>query len=221
MNFKKLTIKNRLILIVLIMFTVSFSISLFNLNSIREGSLRLEDVHLNRSIPLVQLSEIRNLFNQNRFNIANSVLFPEEQKSNMIQISNNINKIDVLWASYTKTYLTPEEKKIADKFYNDRQRYLNEGLIPAINFLDSQSLDVLKEHIIKHVRPLFTATSNDLDELIQLQSDVTKQQYELYKANYENSITISIVLQLFGLLIGTFIAIHILRTLTRRLGVRM
>ena len=139
----------------------------------------------------------------------------------MIQISNNINKIDVLWASYTKTYLTSEEKKIADKFYNDRQRYLNEGLIPAINFLDSQSLDLLKEHIIKHVSPLFTATSNDLDELIQLQSDVTKQQYELYKANYENSITISIVLQLFGLLIGTFIAIHILRTLTRRLGVRM
>jgi methyl-accepting chemotaxis protein len=200
------------------MFTVSFSISLFNLNSIREGSLRLEDVHLNRSIPLVQLSEIRNLFNQNRLNIANSVLFPEEQKSNMIQISNNINKIDVLWASYTKTYLTPEEKKIADKFYNDRQRYLNEGLIPAINFLDSQSLDLLKEHIIKHVSPLFAATSNDLDQLIQLQSDVTKQQYELYKAHYENSITISIVLQLFGLLIGTFIAIHILRTLTRRLG---
>jgi len=218
MNFKKLTIKNRLILIVLIMFTVSFSISLFNLNSIREGSLRLEDVHLNRSIPLVQLSEIRNLCNQNRLNIANSVLFPEEQKSNMIQISNNINKIDVLWASYTKTYLTPEEKKIADKFYNDRQRYLNEGIIPAINFLDSQSLDVLKEHIIKHVSPLFAATSNDLDQLIQLQSDVTKQQYELYKAHYENRITISIVLQLFGLLIGTFIAIHILRTLTRRLG---
>ena len=218
MNFKKLTIKNRLILIVLIMFTVSVSTSLFNLNSIRKENLRLEDVHLNRSIPLVQLSEIRNLLNQNKLNIANSVLFPEEQKSNMLKISNNINKIDVLWASYIKTHLTHEEKKIADKFYNDRQRYLNEGLIPAINFLDNQSLDALKAHIIKYVRPLFAETSNDLDLLIQLQEDVTKQQYELSQAEYKTSITISIVLQLFGLLIGTFIAIHILRTLTRRLG---
>ena len=77
MKIINLSIKNRLILIVSIMFTVNISPSLFNLNSIRKENLRLEYVHLNRSIPLVQLSEIRNLLNQNKLNIANSVLFPE------------------------------------------------------------------------------------------------------------------------------------------------
>lgn len=77
MKIINLSIKNRLILIVSIMFTVNIAASLFNLNSIREENLRLEDVHLNLSIPLVQLSEIRNLLNQNKLNIANSVLFPE------------------------------------------------------------------------------------------------------------------------------------------------
>ena len=77
MKIINLSIKNRLILIVSIMFTVNIAPSLFNLNSIRKENLRLEYVHLNRSIPLVQLSEIRNLLNQNKLNIANSVLFPE------------------------------------------------------------------------------------------------------------------------------------------------
>lgn len=83
----------------------------------------LKTVYEDRIIALDQLTDIESLILQNRITITASLVTstPDEISVNVAKLEKNQAEIDKIWAAYMATYLTPEEKILADKFADDNK----------------------------------------------------------------------------------------------------
>jgi hypothetical protein len=69
------------------------------------------------------------------------LIFEDEAQKNVELIRQNILDINKVWDGYMSTYLTEDEKKLADKFAIDRKRFVVEGLNPAVEYLVAGNTD--------------------------------------------------------------------------------
>ena len=219
MNYlNNLTIKNRLFLLVAVMFVASLLMTLLNLKTLKNMNERLGHVHQNITLPLTNLSEIRRLLIDNKLHVTNGLLFPEKKLMPVLDIKANIEQSNQLWQIYNQHFLTPEEKIIADKYTIDNRKFISEGLEPAIEYINDGKIDLLREHILKNINKLFLPVSEDIDQLIALHNVLTRQHYDSSQSEYDLGVAISIVYQIFGLLFSVLIIFNIIRFLTAKLG---
>jgi methyl-accepting chemotaxis protein len=189
------------------------------LNGMKQANEGLRTVYIDRTIPVGQLSDIKVKILANRLALANSLTFPEEIPTNVELIKKNIIDINRLWDEYMATFLTVEEKKLADKFAIDRKHFVDEGINPAIDYLLARNTEALEKTIREEVRPLFVPVEAGVDSLVQLQLDIAKQEYDAVQTRYKENRNISIVLLILGLAMSLFIGIMLIRGISRALSV--
>src|SRR5687768_15726061 len=169
--FKNLTIKSRLI------FTLSFLVAfllgmgiigLFGMSNAIDG---LRSVYHDRAIPLSQVGYIESLLLQNRLAVTSALVLPTaeiiEKKTALVE--KNIAEISETWETYTKTQLTPVEKKLVAKFAEDHSIYVAEGLIPAVAALRANKIGEANRILIEKIRPLYLPVGESIDALVWLQ----------------------------------------------------
>lgn len=183
---------------------ITGGVSLFGMKQSNDG---LRTVYLDRTICVEQLSEIKAKLLSNRLAVANSLLFKEETTKNIDLIKQNIIDIEQLWQEYRSTKATEEEEKLSDKFEKDNNHLIQEGLNSAIELLRTGNSAAVDTVIKSSIRPLFTPVEEDINQLIQIQLDVAKQEYTISQSRYQfNSLTI-----IGFLIIKLLLAIYILR----------
>ncbi|MFI3155688.1 MAG: MCP four helix bundle domain-containing protein [Methylococcaceae bacterium] len=212
-----LTIKARLILVVGFMSVLAITLGVLGLNGMKKANEGLRTVYEDRTIPMGQLAQIDSQLLGNRLAIVNSLVFKDEVQKNIELVKQNIQEVNRVWDAYMATYLTEEEKKLADKFGKDRKRFVSEGLNPTMEYLLAGNTEAAEKNIRDAVRPLFVPVMEGIDALQQLQQDVAKQEYDAAKTRYEDSRFISIVLLVVGLLLSTFIGFMLIRGISRSL----
>ena len=155
----------------------------------------LQTIYKDRLVPATQLSEIKALQIISRLKVNAGFVFDgaDENEKNTSAIKENIVKVDAIWKDYTATYLTPEEKILADKFFKATEKYNNQALLPAIPLIKANETLILKKLITVDMRPLFNAASEDIDNLIQIQIDISKQTYEAAQERYNMILIGSII----------------------------
>lgn len=212
-----LTIKARLILVVGFLSVLAVTLGVLGLNGMKKANEGLLTVYADRTIPMGQLAEIKaNLLN-NRLAIVNSMIFKEDVKKNIDLIRQNIAENDRIWAAYMATFLTSEEKVLADKFAKDNKRFVVDGLNPTIEYLVAENTAAIEKTITEEVRPLFVPVEDGIDALTQLQLNVAKQQYDEAQVRYEDSRFMSIAMLAVGLLLSLFISFMLIRGISRSL----
>lgn len=216
--FKNLTVKARLFFLIGLMSAIMLTLTGMNLYALKQADKGLQTVYIDRTLPLADLAKIRRMLISNRLAIVNSFMFPEETSKNLKEISDNILEINKVWDLYMSTYLTPDEKLLADKFAIDRKRFVVEGLKPAMEMLNAQESEKLMTHIKDNIRPLFAPVSEEIDALVQLQQDVAKQEYELAENRYHFMLILALVIQVLGIAISLFIGLRIVSSLLKELG---
>jgi len=212
-----LTIKARLILVMGLMSLLAVTLGALGLNGMKKANEGLRTVYLDRTIPMEQLAEIKAKLLGNRLAITNSLVFKDEAQKNVELVSQNIVDINRIWGEYMATFLTVDEKKLADKFAMDRKRFVVEGLNPTLEYLVAGNTEAVEKTIRESVRPLFVPVVEGIDALTQLQLDVAKQEYDAAQVRYEDSRFISIVLLAVGLLLAMFIGFMLIRGISRSL----
>jgi len=212
-----LTIKARLILVVGFMSLLAITLGGLGLNGMKKTNEGLRTVYIDRTVPVGQLATLKVKLLANRLALANSLAFPEEIPKNIELVSQNLLDINKIWDEYMSTYLTVDEKKLADKFAADRKRFVDEGLKPALEYLQAGNTQAVEKTIREAVRPLFVPVGEGIDALTQLQLDVAKQEYEAAQIRYDDSRFISIVLLVLGLLLSMFIGFMLIRGISRSL----
>lgn len=212
-----LTIKARLILVVGFLSVLAITLGVFGLNGMKKANEGLLTVYADRTIPMGQLAEIKaNLLN-NRLAIVNSMIFKEDVKKNIDLIRQNIVENDRIWAAYMATFLTSEEKVLADKFAKDNKRFVVDGLNPTIEYLVAENTAAIEKMITEAVRPLFVPVEDGIDALTQLQLNVAKQQYDEAQVRYEDSRFMSIAMLVVGLLLSIVVSFMLIRGISRSL----
>ena len=218
--FKNLSIKSRLIFIIAFLASLLVAIGALGLSGMSKSNEGLRTVYEDRTVALGQVDHIEALLLKNRLAIAVSQVTPTPEfiARQTEGIEKNIAEITKIWEAYTSTYLTPEEKKLADKFAEDRKRFVTEGLRPAIAALHANNLKEVERLVVEKIRPLYAPVSEGIDKLGELQLAEAKKEYEEAQQRYASTRNISIASIIIGLVLAAWIGFVLIRAIVRPLN---
>lgn len=183
---KNLTIKSRLVFILsfLVAFLLGVQIlGLFGMSSAIDG---LKTVYQDRVVPLKQVGHIESLLLHNRVALTAALLTPAPQviQDNTALIEKNIDEITRAWVTYTTTYMTTEENRLAADFADHHRAFVIEGMNPAVAALRANEIEEAHRILVEKVRPLYRPVDDGIRKLIALQLDETRQEYNQEQDRY-------------------------------------
>ncbi|MFN4266048.1 MAG: methyl-accepting chemotaxis protein [Aquabacterium sp.] len=190
-------------------------VALAGWNGIRVVQHGLHTVYEDRTVVLGQLSEINRLMMRNRILIMD-MLVPSSDQVNQqrnAELTTNIEQVSTLWAAYSGTYLTPEEKQLAESFVEHRKRYVKEGLLATRDQVLTGNLDEANATYISKVVPLAQTAGEAMSQLLKLQIDIAKQEYDAANAAKDSALAISAGLTVLALMLGGAFAWLITRSI--------
>jgi methyl-accepting chemotaxis protein len=213
-------ISTRLTLLIGLLSLLTLGVGLTGLWGMRSSNDGLKTVYEDRAVPLGQLAAIQRLQLGNQLLLGRSLLDPsaEQAARSVTDIEANMAAIGKTWAAYMATKLTPEEEKLAKAFTESRQRFVEQGLRPAVEAMRSNNPARVKQLEAESVRPLYASVAKDTDALIALQLDVAKQEYDIAVANYTTIRNASVTFITVGLLLGAGLGFAMVRGIARQLG---
>ncbi|MHB1186615.1 methyl-accepting chemotaxis protein [Thiobacillus sp.] len=217
--FKNLSIKTRLIFILAFLSVLLLAIGVIGLIGMSKTEAGLKTVYEDRTIPLGQLADIEALLLKNRIAVTAALAdpTPEVIADQTAKVESNIAEISKVWDAYMATYLTPEEKVLAEKFAVDRKAFVVEGLKPAVAALRANEIDAAKQITVDKIRPLYEPVGEGIEALAKLQLDVAKQEYVLAESRSANSRNIALAAIAIGLGLAAWLGFALIRAITRPL----
>jgi len=218
--FKNITIKTRLICIISLLSLLLFTIGGMGLLGMDRAKESLQTVYEYRTIPMNQISSILRLqmSNWQRLTLILVDPTPVTTARNIAEVQQNTDEISRLWTAYMGTYLTADEKKLADQFAEQRKYFLTEGLQPAIAALRNNDIALAKTLIIDKIGQLYEPVRKIANTLMQLQIDVAKQEYQAAQTRYENTRNIAIGLVASGVTLVLWLGVALIRAVVRPLN---
>ncbi|MBZ0156484.1 MAG: methyl-accepting chemotaxis protein [Alphaproteobacteria bacterium] len=225
----------RLYLLAGIMAALLIIIGILGLRGMKQTDSGLETVYNDRLVPTGQLAEINELMLENiqqlllaQFHDPKLEVSKVHEADHPItmhldKVEANIGRISKVWEQYMATTLTPEEKKLAEKYLEDRMKFIHDGIKPAVALLKDKSFSEANLHTVKSIVPLFNNAKGGSESLLKLQIDVAKQEKDQADAAYSLTRNIVVGSIVGGLLLSGIIALWIIRSVTVPLneGVRV
>ena len=212
-------LKARLSAVIGFLSLLTIAVGLLGLIGMNESNKGLKSVYEDHTVALEQVPRIDRLLVQNRLLLSEALhdSIDARIKTSVDMIEKKVAEINQVWSAYMLTYLTPEEKILADKFALDRGQMTKEGLFPALAALREGKIDVAGQMKAK-LQPLIPAVTQDINALRQLQVDEAEKKYEQSSSRYiflRNVIAATIAL---SALIAALSGFFLIRTVYRPLG---
>ncbi|WP_295758837.1 methyl-accepting chemotaxis protein [Undibacterium sp.] len=217
--FKDLTIKVRLIFMIAILSLMAVLLGgsgIFGLASVNDS---LKTVYEDRLIAMGQLDQVIRIINLNELILAKSLSMDANQVGQeMDAIEKNILLASKVWAEYMATYLTPDEKKIAQEFEAARKTFVSEGLRPAMAAMRANDIKLAGEILHTKMTPLYQKVQDPLNALIALQLDVAKKEYERSQSFFTKFRIFSISAIAFALIFGVLLGYWLIASISKPLS---
>ena len=158
-----------------------------------------KSIYEDRAVPLAQLFEINDRMKDNSLALYGAIANgrsgqPVGDVSG--RIAANIEAISKNWSDYMATYLTPEEKGVADAFAPKRGEYVQKGLKVGLSLLADGKYDDLSAHMAGRAAELFADAKRDLDKLVAIQVKEAKAEYDAAERAYFISNVVALVVAL-------------------------
>jgi methyl-accepting chemotaxis protein len=184
--FRNLAVKTRLILSSALLALALVCVAVVSLRGLAQTSAGLQTVYDDRMVPAIDLATIQRLTMRNQLAIADALMVPRADlvAARVDEIEQNIGKISTTWDKYYATYLTPEEKILADQFVAARKAFVGDGLRPALAALRAHDTTEASRLWVANILPLYAPVSEKLEALLRLQADVARQEFEQASARY-------------------------------------
>ena len=205
-------IKSRLIFVIGFLSLLMTSIGILGLTSLATVNQSLRTVYEDRLVALGQLNSVIGGINRNQLVIAKSI---SGDPANIVKAMDEVDKtkaqVSKVWAEYEATFLTPEEKVSVAKFVTARKQFVEQGLNKAQEALRAQNLPLATELLHGRMESLYQDVLTPMTELIQLQLNVGKQEYEASQTKYSTVRLLAIVLVIMGLIAGLVVGVWLVR----------
>ena len=213
--FKNLTIKSRLIFIIGLMSVFLLCIGLLGLYGINKANEGMRSIYEDRTVALSQLDTVIRALLGNRIAVTNAVVSSDEEnvKRQLDNIEENKATIDKTWEAYMATYLTAEEKVLAEDFLEERTAFVKEGLSPAVAALRKRDFNDARHVLETKFTLLFVPVAAAADALIKLQMDEAKKAYEQAQSNYATIRNIVISAIVLGVALSIWIGFILIRAI--------
>src|SRR3989338_592500 len=193
--FKNISIKSRLMIVIAVLSASLLVIGGMGILGMSKANEGLRTVYDNSVVPMEQISNIQKLLLDNRLRIAVSLVTPTPEviRKNAEGVEQNIAEIGKIWEGYTaNSHLTADDRAMADKFAEDRKRFVQEGLKPTIAALRANDIRLASSLVVDRIRPFYEPVGAGIKNLMQMQLDDARQEYESAQSRYETTRAITI-----------------------------
>ena len=192
-------------------------LGLVGMSKTNEG---LRDVYENRTIPIGQMKQIELLLQQNRFTmtIFLAAPSPEVMSNNSARLENNIAEVAMILKAYLATDMIPEERELAERFAEDNDSFVTEGLKPVMVAWRAGEFRVANGIIANKISRLYRPVSIEIEKLSQLQVDMAKQKYQQAQRRYGTIRNIFIIAISIGLVSAIWLGFSLIRAIVRPLN---
>jgi Tar ligand binding domain homologue len=181
-----ISIKTRLIFVMALMCIQLAVGAVVGLVSLQMTNAAVKTIYEDRLIAMGQLDQVVRLMNTNQLTIASALTAdPTTFGARMDEVDARIIQINTIWNAYLATYLTPQEKALVEKFSASRGQFVAQGLKPSIAAIRAQDIKRGVELLNGPMAELFKPVQQDMNNLIQLQLDVSKGEYEAAQSRYK------------------------------------
>jgi methyl-accepting chemotaxis protein-1 (serine sensor receptor) len=216
---KNLSIKARLIFVISFLSALMLIIGISGLISVAFVNNALKTVYEDRLVAAGQLDQVARLILQNQLTVARAVSGdPSKFNEAADTTDKRIQQINKEWDAYMATYLTPDEKKMAEKFAEDRKHFVNDALKPAVAALRAQDAKQATDTLQGPMAQWFEPLQAEISDLIKLQMDVAKSEYESSQAQYVSFRFVSFGLIVLGVAMGAGIGWWLIRAISAPLN---
>jgi methyl-accepting chemotaxis protein len=180
----------------------------------------LKTVYEDRTVPATQLAQIESLTLRNQMLLQESLIDLDAARTvqRVAQIDQNIATVTSTWARYTSTYLTPEEKRLADQFAQVRGQFVAGGLGPIQAALKDGDHERARRILNNELPALYAPVRDSLAALLKLQIDVAKAEYDVAEARYHQVSAVAIGAMLLALGLAALLGFWIARSIRHALG---
>ncbi len=214
------TLNARLVTLVTILSLFLLVIGVMGLQGTRQSNSRLQSIYEDRAVPLAQLFEINDRMRDNTvllFEAAANGRVGKPVEGITAKVNANLEKVGKAWADYMATYLTPEEKGVADSFTPKRVKYVEQGLKPALSLAAERKYDDLAAVLAGQARELYEAAKADLDKLVAIQVKEAKAEYDAAEHEYGWLVGAALALLVTSIAIGGLVSRQTIRAIVRPL----
>ncbi len=148
----------------------------------------LQSVYEDRTVPSDQLSDMLNYEMRTQQLVLEALLDPQPARMTRSAetIEANNAAIDKLWQAYTATYLTPQEKTMVAAAAQATQGYRATALGPIVQSLKANDIATAGQLASTTLPGQFAPVAKGLDELLTLQSDEARKEFERASALYHD-----------------------------------
>lgn len=218
--FKNLTIKSRLIFVLSLLSALLLGIGYTGLYGMAQSNNSLQTVYEDHLVALGQVSTIRSLILFNRIAITAAIAepSPENNRKQADIVEDHIAEISKIWDDYEGTVRQGAEKELSEKFAEDRKRFVEEGLKPAVAALRANNLNLADEILRTRIRPLYEPVGQEIEGLNQMQLDDAKAEHEGAVARYNSIRNISFFAIGGGLLLAAWVGLLLVRAIVNPLN---
>jgi methyl-accepting chemotaxis protein len=216
---KNVTIKARLVFVIGLLCLISLVVGLSGLRNLSQTKEALKTVYQDRLVAVGLLSEMLALIQQNQNTLSKAVSGQPEQFSASVEdVEKRIQMITSIWGTYSGTFLTPEEKVLADTFAASRKKFVEEGLKPTLAALRANDLPAALAQVHGRLGETYLPVREGMWALIKLQLEVGEAEYKAAEARYEMAKVVAVSLIAFSILAGIAIGALLIKGIMRALG---
>ena len=213
--------------------SVAVSLAAAGILGLAASKDNLRSVYEERMVPVQQLAEIAKLMLTNRMLLQAALsevtigasadphepLVLDRVVASMAAdaIVKNIESIGSLWKSYASSPLTPAERTLANRFAENRGKFVSEALIPAVASLRASRYDETKM-LATRAHALYDLAGPALQALNQLQFDVAREAYRNGVKRFENTRLMALVALGMAILIMSWLGLTLTTSIVNPLG---
>ncbi len=185
----------------------------------------LRTVYEDRTVALGQISTIDQRLRRNALEFYAGLLgdpknpiaqhVPGRLEENARSLEESKAQIKGEWTKYMATYLTPEEKLIAERVDAQLIAYNTELLDPIIAYFNGKQLDTERSaQLLIQSRKVGGDLREQVRQLMELQQRVAKAEYDQAVGNYTDTRKLLIGIMLFGAALACIVSWHLIRSVT-------
>jgi methyl-accepting chemotaxis protein len=207
----------RLVIVLVTLMVSMLVIGGLGLYNASRGNHSMHALYTDRMLAAINLGLIDQNMLYNRLAIANAVIHPEQMKANAEEVKATKELIDKEWAEYMAAGMYDDEKKLAADFVENRAKFVEQYIKPAVAEMESGESTKLGE-LNSHGKSMYVGIKKDINELIQLQEREATKIFEQSDAEFGVIRMVSIVLIVLGGLLGVGLGLSIIRGINTSVG---
>ncbi|BDT58336.1 methyl-accepting chemotaxis protein [Massilia varians] len=216
---KNLTIKTRLILVLVFLAAELIAGAAIGLYSLERANAELKDLHDNRVVALSQLSRVMQLVTLDQLLVAKAAPLEDsgKRKEMMAEVDANVAEMAANWKAYEATKLTSEEEILSAQFGKAYQAFMVQALQPAVAAVHAGDAARASQIVSGDMARLFQPLRQAGEGLVALQQRVAKQEYEASQRTYETVRLLCLAGLVCGLIMAAVVGWMLVRAIVRPL----